>query len=79
MDGFKKTLKLSVPFQTQAHTGAVTGGNISTLWKNSTLTVFSFYNISFIELPPIEEDDKIKEDDEWGMKQVQPVSGEEYK
>ena len=54
-------------------------GNISTLWKNSTLTVFSFYNISFIELPPIEEDDKMKEDDEWGMKQVQPVSGEEYK
>lgn len=77
MDGFKNTLKLSVPFQTQTYMGAVTGeSNISTLWKNSKLTVFSFYNISFIELPPIEEDDKVKEDDELEMKQVQHASGE---
>ena len=32
--------------------------------------------MSFIELPPIEEDDKMKEDDELEMKQVQHASAE---
>lgn len=42
----------------------------------AVLILIPFVLVSFIELPPIEEDDKMKEDDELEMKQVQHASAE---